>query len=227
MKKKDLWMAQIANVRYSQTKMADIYRKVKKNVIEKGFVEEIDWQNDVSFSQITESDFLREAGWVILSSGMRETIIRRKFLGISTAFFEWESAEKIVQNKERCLNAAMQHFGHFKKISAIIQIAKHVFGNGFDIVCKAIQAQGIQYIMKLPYMGPATSYHFAKNIGLHVAKPDRHLRRIAEVLGYYSPQLMCADIATMTGDKIPVIDLVFWRFATLDRNYLSYFLNSI
>lgn len=227
MKKKDLWMAQIANIRYRQTKMADIYREVKKAVVEKGFVEEIDWQNNVSFSQITESDFLREAGWVILSSGMRETIIRRKFLGISTSFFEWESAEKIVRNKEKCLNAAMQHFGHFKKISAIIQIAKHVSGNGFDIVCKAIQSKGIQYIMKLPYMGPATSYHFAKNIGLHVAKPDRHLRRIAEALGYYSPQLMCADIAKMTGDKIPVIDLVFWRFATLDRNYLSFFLNSI
>jgi len=220
-------MAQIANRRYSQTKMADIYREVKKAVVEKGFVAEINWQNEVSFSQITESDFLREAGWVILSSGMRETIIRRKFLGISTAFFEWESAEKIARNKDKCLNAAMQHFRHFKKISAIIQIAKHVFENGFDIVCKAIQAQDIQYIMKFPYMGPATSYHFAKNIGLNVAKPDRHLRRIAEALGYSSPGLMCTDIAKMTGEKIPVIDLVFWRFATLDRNYLSYFLNSI
>jgi len=208
-------------------KLASVYMTVKFSVIEAGYDSEVDWQENTKFENITESYFIKEGAWVILSSGMREIIIRQKFPGISAAFFGWESAEKIVRNKEKCFEEAIQHFGHRKKINAIIQVAKHVLENGFNNVCEAILNESIQYIIKLPYMGPATSYHFAKNIGLPVSKPDRHLRRIAKTIGYSSPQLMCEDIAEVTGEKVSVIDLILWRFATLNRNYLTYFCNSV
>ncbi len=82
---------------------------------------------------------------------------------------------------------------------------------------------GVDYIAQFPFMGPATSYHFAKNIGLPVAKPDRHLNRIASTVGYSNPHAMCQDIAQFIGDKISVVDLVMWRYATLDKNYLELF----
>ena len=210
-----------------RTRLADIFLRVKAIVVEEGFGTEIDWQNQISFSKITETDFLREAGWVILSSGMRETVVRQKFPRISAAFFDWEAAERIVRNKKKCTSQAMQHFGHAGKISAIVHISTHLFENGFEAVRQGIEMIGIEYIIQLPYMGPATSYHFAKNIGLPVAKPDRHLTRIAETVGYSSAQSMCADIAEITGEKIPVIDIVFWRFATLYKDYLSYFSSSL
>lgn len=209
-----------------RTRLADIFLRAKAVVIEEGFGAEIDWQNQIKLSQITEKDFLREAGWVILSSGMRETVVRQKFPHISAAFFDWETAEKIVRNKKKCTTQALKHFGHSGKIKAIVHVATHVFENDFESVRQGIEMTGVEYLTQLPYMGPATSYHFAKNIGLPVAKPDRHLTRIAEVAGYSSAQLMCADIAEITGERIPVIDLVFWRFATLERDYLSYFSNS-
>ncbi len=206
-------------------RIACAYMSAKFFVIEAGYDSEIDWQETTKFENVTESYFLKEAAWVILSSGMRETIIRQKFPRITIAFFKWESAEKIVHNKEKCFHEAMQHFGHWKKINAIITVAKQVFENGFNNVCKAILEEGIQFIIKLPYMGPATSYHFAKNIGLSVAKPDRHLKRIAKTVGYTSPQEMCSDISGITGEMVSVVDLVLWRFATLKKDYLSYFCN--
>ena len=72
-------------------------------------------------------------------------------------------------------------------------------------------------------MGPVTACHLAKNLGLDVVKPDRHLLRIAAVTGYQSPYEMCCDIAKVTSDKLSVIDLVIWRFATIQRQYLDHF----
>jgi hypothetical protein len=168
--------------------IASIYMSIKSFVIDAGYVGEVDWQEDVSLDNVDEKVFLQQAGWVVLSSGMRESVIKQKFPGISKAFLEWESAELIVRNRERCFVDAIQCFGHKKKISAIIDIAEDVAEKGFVHVCDNIASEGVDYIMGWPYMGPATSYHFAKNLGLPVAKPDRHLVRIAKKVGYDSPQ---------------------------------------
>jgi hypothetical protein len=203
--------------------LACAYMTAKERVIESGYAHEIDWQANLLFSSLTEHEFLREAAWVILSSGMREAVIRRRFSDISFAFCEWESARQIVERKETCRKSALAHFNNPKKIDSIIEIAVHLVDRGFDDVRRWVWDDGIDYITQFPFMGPATSYHFAKNIGLPVAKPDRHLTRIAKVVGYSSPQSMCQDIAQLIGEKISVVDVVMWRYATLDKNYLQLF----
>lgn len=203
-------------------KLANFYMDARLLVIAAGYASEIDWQEEVNYEGLTEKLFLQEAGWVILSSGMRESVIRNKFSHISKAFFEWESAEKIVQNRNTCFANSIVHFRHPRKIGSIIEIAFQVTQYGFPRIKDKILEDGISYIMSLPYMGPATSYHLAKNIGFDVSKPDRHLRRITKAVGYHSPQQLCSDIAGITGDKVSVIDLVLWRFATLNKDYLPH-----
>jgi len=61
----------------------------------------------------------------------------------------------------------------------------------------------------------------AKNLGFRVAKPDRHLRRIAGTLGFPSVDALCDSIAAHVGDSQAVVDLVFWRYATLFSDYLQ------
>lgn len=207
----------------NRSKLVNFYLKAKEAIIKEGFAEEIDWQNDIQFSQITESYFLEEAAWVVLSSGMKESVIRKKFPAISVAFYHWRSSIRIVKNKEKCRMRALMVFRHEQKINAIINIANKISKNGFDSLKICIQNEGIRYIQTMPYMGPATSYHLAKNIGFDVAKPDRHLLRIATITGYNNPQNLCKDISTSVGDRISVVDLVMWRFATLNPNYIEYF----
>jgi endonuclease III len=191
-----------------------------------GHAAEIGWQEDIIFDHITETDFLRETAWVILSSGMKESVIRRKFNEISEVFYQWESAFLIVNNRDRCMTKALNLFNNNKKISAIIEICEQVNLRGFFEIKKSVAEQGTNYLLQFPFLGPATSLHLAKNIGLPVAKPDRHLIRIVNAVGYNSPQDMCSDIALLTGEEIAVIDLVLWRYATLNTDYLELFRNS-
>src|SRR4051812_34177263 len=67
-------------------KLAHSYLDAKQEVIAAGFAQEIDWQEDIRFSDLTEATFVREYTWVVFSSGFREAILRRKFDDLATAF---------------------------------------------------------------------------------------------------------------------------------------------
>jgi hypothetical protein len=65
--------------------------------------------------------------------------------------------------------------------------------------------------------------HLAKNLGLPVAKPDRHLVRIAGAAGYPNVDALCKDISEITQHPPSVVDVVLWRFATIQPSYLDSF----
>ncbi|MCB0713829.1 MAG: hypothetical protein KDD67_15990 [Ignavibacteriae bacterium] len=206
-----------------QRRLAKAYYIAKYSLLEAGYADEIDWQYTVSLEHLTEDVFLREAAWVILSSGMREAVVRKKFPLISQAFFHWEDIEAIVEHQEFCCSTALQYFNNPAKINAIVSIALHIRDHSFHCVLEALVDKGIEYLQDFPFIGPVTSYHLAKNIGFPLAKPDRHLCRIANELGYDCVQTLCSDISDLTEEPIPVIDLILWRFATLHQNYLERF----
>ncbi|MEY8850034.1 hypothetical protein AB9K26_14535 [Psychroserpens sp. XS_ASV72] len=199
------------------------YLNAKILILNRGYSREIDWQDNLDIDFICESTFLREAAWVILSSGMKESVIQKIFPSISASFFNWKNTKKIISQKNHCLESAKKNFNNEKKLNAIIEIAEQINRLGFESIINSIKEEEVDYIKKFPFMGPATAFHFAKNIGLDVAKPDRHLIRIADVLGYQCPQKLCYDISGITDEKLSVVDLVLWRFAVLERDYLNFF----
>lgn len=203
--------------------LVDQYVEAKDIIINEGFADELDWQDNLEFKNHTENDFLREAAWVILSSGMRETTVRSKFEAISSAFLNFENATNIVSNAEQCRTNALECFRHTGKINAILSLAFRVYIEGYSSIKKSVDFYGINYLQSFDFIGPATSYHLAKNIGLQVSKPDRHLCRVAYSNGFKSVEDMCKKISLITGDSIPVVDLVIWRFATIRSDYLSWF----
>jgi hypothetical protein len=91
------------------------------------------------------------------------------------------------------------------------------------MIREKIRNEGIDFLQTLDFVGPITKYHLAKNIGLDVVKPDRHLMRLAKAAKFPSPTDLCQSIADVTGDKISVIDLVLWRYSTLgvQQQYLQ------
>src|SRR2546425_944499 len=103
--------------------LARAYLLAKEFVIRKGFQREIDWQEDLSIANVTESDFLREAAWVVLCSGFRESVLSARFDRISEAFLEWKSAEQICQHRKTCRRQALGIFRNAAKIDAILTIA--------------------------------------------------------------------------------------------------------
>jgi hypothetical protein len=71
------------------------------------------------------------------------------------------------------------------------------------------------FLRSLPYIGPVTWRHLAKNLGAPVAKADRHLVRLAAATGRRDVDGMCAEISDWVGEPVAVVDIVLWRWAVL------------
>ena len=202
-----------------QLHLADTYLRIKERVIQAGFAQEIDWQSNRSLARLTESEFLAESAWVILCSGMRETVIRQRYETISQAFLNWTSADAIVARRAACEEQALRVFRHRGKIMAIGSLCEKVSKYSFRQILRRIELEGAVYLQGLDFIGPITSLHLAKNIGVDIVKPDRHLVRMASAAGCSCPEQLCRCIADVIGDSVSVVDLVLWRYATFTPHY--------
>jgi hypothetical protein len=190
-----------------------LYKRAREFVSVSGFDAEVEWQQGLASGTFDESQLLREAAWVILCTGYKESILRRKFGFISLCFCDWESASEILMCETECRSTALTAFNNQKKIDAILMLARRIVNTGFDQLKASIHEDPIQLLRTFPYIGPVTAWHLAKNLGFDVAKPDRHLRRISEGLGYIDVHHLCDYLAQITGDEKRVIDIVLWRYA--------------
>lgn len=197
------------------------YLDVKKYIINKGFAWEIDWQEHQNFNTLQEHDFYKEAAWVILSSGMSTQSVSSIFGKISYSFYNWSCSENIVKNKKKCFERSLYYFNHPGKIQAIIILIEHIYKLGFKNFKLSLLEEGVIYLQQFKFLGPATSLHLAKNIGLNVVKPDRHLVRLAEALNFQSAEELCKSISHRIDEKVSVIDIVLWRYCVINPNYLS------
>jgi hypothetical protein len=188
------------------------YEAASRYTYDGGFTAECSWQEALNFVEFSESDLLREAAWVVLCSGFRERVVREIFDYISLCFCDWESSATILQVSEDCRLSALSAFRNVRKIDALIDTAALVERCGFDNLKPQILRDPITCLQTLPYIGNVTSYHLAKNLGLDVAKPDRHLAAVASRFGYETADQLCREIATITGVRVSVVDLALWRF---------------
>lgn len=179
-----------------------LYNYVLEEVLKAGYKEEIEWCRNIP-KTIDKTYFFREYCWVVINSGMLNKV-----------------AEKIFK---RFWNGGQYNFeaiGHPNKNRSIREVYNSLdryyyqFENTKNI---------LKFLESLPHIGKITKYHLARNLGVDIAKPDRHLVRISEFFGYKDVQKFCKAIAEQVHEKIGVVDLVFWRFAELHSNYLELF----
>lgn len=218
-------MAVSRQTRLDPEALCTLYMTAKERVIDAGFADEIDWQADMDSIDWSESTFLRESAWVVLSSGFREEILRRRFPLVSAAFLNWESASSIMSRRETCRSSALQAFANIRKIDGILEIARRVACEGIDAIRNGLKIGGTDFLQRFPFIGPVTACHLAKNLGMSIVKPDRHLARLATRTGYGTADQMCRIIAEIVGDTLPVIDVVLWRYATITDQYETDFGN--
>jgi len=196
------------------------YSFAKERVLAGGYEAELTWVQKLDEKSFSETDLIREAAWVILCSGFRESVVRAKFSYISLCFCDWESADLIASNKEACVNLAEKAFKYRRKLDAIAAIATEVASCGFAQIRLEIYRDPQGRLIRFPFIGPITSYHLAKNLGFQFAKDDRHLQRLVKLFGYPDAQVLCAAIALETGDSIATVDTVLWRNAALISAFL-------
>jgi 3-methyladenine DNA glycosylase Tag len=105
-----------------ELELARAYLSAKRYVLRSTYREELVCLHR-GVEDVSESDFLRELAWAVLSGGMAETVIRKKFPDISRCFLEWDSARQIAERADDCISGALRHFRHEGKIRAIATAA--------------------------------------------------------------------------------------------------------
>lgn len=186
------------------------------------FSRELKAQQTLRVGLTSESDFLRECAWVILCSGFREKTIRGLFSYLSLCFCDWESASTIVEHEDLCRATAIAAFAHPAKIEAILNTARLIAKRGYSEYREWFCADPVHRLQGLSFIGPVTAYHLAKNLGFDVAKPDRHLQRLAVLLGFTDAHSLCGELSAVTGHPRASVDLILWRYcATFGFQHLS------
>ncbi len=201
---------------HSADDLARAYLCALSQVEAQGFAREIDHFFYARPLRVTESVFLREYAWVVLNSGFRESVIRRLFQEFSQCFLDWRSAQCIVDGADSCERSALHVFGNVSKVRSILGVCRVLAENGLE---KVFSADSPPFLFtRLPYIGKVTTAHLLKNLGISVAKEDRHLARLAASLGFRSGQRLCECIAEVVGHPVSAVDTVLWRFSTLSRS---------
>lgn len=172
------------------------YLKLKEAIIERGYAHEIDWAETVK-EPPNAYHFFREVAWVIVNSGMKNQVAEGIWMKIMLAL-----------EGERRVCTAFKHPGKAKAIQDLWDRRRIIFGKYKKADDK------LAFLEALPWIGPITKYHAAKNLGMDCCKPDRHLVRIAKACGLEVTE-MCLRLAKATGDRIGTVDLVIWRAANL------------
>lgn len=172
------------------------YMVLREAIVNRGYGDEITWAQNVK--PVADADtFWSEYAWVVLNSGMKNQVAA----GI------WERVRPVV----KAGGDANSVFRHKGKASAINQVWKERVRllNCYRACADELK---LDWLESLPWIGPITKYHLAKNYGFDCAKPDRHLVRISGKEGTHA---LCARLAKESGDRIATVDLVIWRAANL------------
>ncbi len=170
--------------------------ELKRRIIAEGHIGEIAWAEKLK-PCLNEVVFASEAVWVIISSGMKNQIARIIEGRIYTAIANGHP-----------ISSAFGHEGKVKAIEYILDNKVQLFKDFQKAPLK------LEFLKSLPWIGDITKYHLAKNLGLDMVKPDRHLVRIAEKEGKI-PYQLCKELSILTGDSLAVVDTVIWRAANL------------
>ena len=168
------------------------FRLLEQLLRDLGYGPTIEWSEAIQ-PPTDADDFAKRAIYVICSSGMRVTVAGPIY--------------------ERCIEAvrvgssAQLVFGHRGKARAIDSIWTEratLFEN------YTASAAPLEFLAQLPWIGPVTKHHLAKNLGSDTAKPDVHLERLAARQGN-TPFELCQELARATGYKVATVDTILWR----------------
>jgi len=140
----------------------------------------------------TAKEFAEEVIYVICVSGFKATIAKAISRRCISALKKGHSAKTV--------------YGHLGKSKAIDQVwqDRKLYFEEFK------KAKNVDWFETLPFIGPITKYHIAKNCGFNVAKADVHLVRLAKNWNTTVDKL-CTHLVDQTGYRKAVVDSLLWE----------------
>ena len=154
--------------------------------------EDIAWSEAVGLPENAD-DFAGEAIWVICCSGMKFNVARLIQERVNGALEAGRPVSEVFKHPHKAKSIETIHRDRERLVQEVMAAEDK-----------------LAFCETLPHIGGITKYHLAKNFGLPFAKPDVHLKRIADLEGTTAQEL-CARLAEATGYRVATVDLVIWR----------------
>lgn len=168
------------------------FRRIEGAVRIAGHSAMIEWSERIQAPTSAEA-FAKEAIYVICNSGMKNSVAAPIAARCITALEAGQSCSTV--------------FGHPGKRSAIDAI----WDQRNELFERYRRGNGkVEDLSELPWIGPITQHHLAKNLGSDTAKPDVHLERLARG-DRTSTQTLCRRLSRVTGYRVATIDSILWR----------------
>ncbi len=208
--------------RASDQQLRFAYLNCRNWIASSGYKDDIVCQGSRSFDLVTQQDLAREFVFVLLNSGMSSKVIDKVWPEFRRILGDFKNLDNIVRGRRHLEPKLLILFGNKKKVDGIFKGLDIIKQLPFEYFRYKIVSNGIHELERLPFIGPVTVYHLAKNLGIQVAKPDRHLVRIAEASGFDDVQDFCNHVSSLTGDKVAVVDIVLWHWASITTDYLKH-----
>ena len=168
------------------------FRRIEAALRRRGYGPAIEWSENIAAPDNAE-DFAQRTIYVIFNSGFRNSIAEPIYQRCIVALRNGDSATTV--------------FGHPGKALAIdtiwttrLELFEH-YGQATD---------PIEFLERLPWIGPITSQHLGKNLGLMLAKNDVHMQRLAR-RDQTTTAKLCESLARTSGYRVPTIDTILWR----------------
>lgn len=158
--------------------------------------DDIEWAESLQ-PPTSPDQFAAEVIYVICNSGMKNTVARQIY----------DRVMPLLRNG----SSAWDGFKHKGKSVAIdaIWINRQSLFQVYDSLCNSDAAK-LEWLATLPWIGPVTKYHAAKNFGVNCVKPDVHLARLARH-ARTSPDELCERLGNATGYRAATVDTLLWR----------------
>lgn len=161
---------------------------------------------------LTLDRFWIEFVWCCYVSGFSSKVIASIYDDLVLALGSWRTC-----HLDRWDNVSIV-ISHRKKFEACCNVSAMLRELPFEKF-KLDFLSSTKSIRNLPMMGPITSFHLARNIGLDAVKPDLHLTRLSAHFGYLYPFDLCRDLADSSGERIGVVDYILFMGASTWSTY--------
>ena len=184
------------------------------------------------FEDITLELFFREYIWCVMVSGFNAKVVSRIYdnlIAVYQPLFTHailSDHETIPSIMDRVRIRALEYCNNKRKVDAIFKMADILHNAGGEDNWDNFKLSNLNTpdkLQLLPFIGPITKNHLARNIGiLDVVKEDLHLVRIGKHWGFNSGLELCKKIKEQYDLPLGIIDLIFWysasQFGTLKGN---------
>ncbi len=188
--------------------------------------EEVMAISSTRFDEVSPGHFFREYAWVVHATGFSAKAVGKFMPRLMSAYGPWDLLAKeafgdaFLRIKLVCNNP--------QKARAVHATARHMTARLFEdekVVewgeYKQEHLSSPERLMRLPYVGPVTCFHLARNLGLlECVKPDLHLVRLASHWGFQDCVKMCESMRDSheadSGERVPLglVDLAVWYLAS-------------